>query len=126
MLYTGSQWVEVGRVYVLPQATDTTLGGIKIGTGLSIDAATGTVSVSNEGMAVGSADKLTTARNITVQDGESGENFAGSAAFDGSTDITIKLALTEALNNKLAQIATNQTNITNLTTKVNGLATIKL
>lgn len=126
MLYTGSQWVEVGRVYILPQATESTLGGIKIGTGLSMDEATGKVSVSNEGMAVGSANKLTTARNITVQDGESGENFAGSAAFDGSADITIKLALTEAFNSKLAQIATNQTDISNLTTKVNGLATIKL
>lgn len=123
MLYTGSQWVEVGRVYVLPQATESTLGGIKIGTGLSMDEATGKVSVSNEGMAVGSANKLTTARNITVQDGE---NFAGSAAFDGSTDITIKLALTEAFNSKLTQIATNQTDISNLTTKINGLATIKL
>lgn len=126
MLYTGSQWVEVGRVYTLPQATADTLGGIKIGTGLSIDAATGTVSVSNEGMAVGSADKLTTARNIIVQDGENGENFAGSAAFDGSQDITIKLALTEALTAKLTQITTNKTDIANLTDKVNNLATIKL
>lgn len=117
MLYTGSQWVEVGRVYTLPQASADTLGGIKIGTGLSIDAATGTVSVSNEGM---------TARNITVQDGENGENFAGSAAFDGSQDITIKLALTEAFTNKLAQIDINKTGIADLTTRVNGLATIKL
>lgn len=124
MLHNGNKWVEVGTVYVLPKASSDTLGGIKIGTGLKIDD-TGAVSVSNEGMAVGSADKLTTARNITVKDADSAY-FSGSEAFDGSTDITIALGLTDSFKTKLAAIDTNTTNITDLTSKVNSLATIKL
>lgn len=34
--YTGSAWTPVGKAYVLPQATASVLGGIKIGSGLKI------------------------------------------------------------------------------------------
>lgn len=71
-------------VYTLPKASSSTLGGIKIGTGLNIDSSTGVVSVSNEGMAVGSADKLTTARTIELTG-----DAAGSVDFDGSEDVSI-------------------------------------
>lgn len=111
MLYSGKEWIEVGTAYGLPTASATTLGGIKIGTGLDINEA-GVVSLAG--------------RTIAVQDGESGENFAGSALFDGSQDITIKLELKENFINKLTQIDTNKTDIADLVEKVNNLATIKL
>lgn len=41
--YTGSAWAAVGTPYVLPQATATVLGGIKIGSGLKL--ANGTTQV---------------------------------------------------------------------------------
>lgn len=34
--YTGSAWTPVGKAYVLPQATASVLGGIKIGAGLKV------------------------------------------------------------------------------------------
>ena len=49
--YNGTQWVNgaAPTTYTLPIATSSILGGIKIGTGLSIDAATGVVTVSGGG-----------------------------------------------------------------------------
>jgi hypothetical protein len=49
--YNGTQWVNgaAPTTYTLPIATSSVLGGIKIGTGLSIDAATGVVTVSGGG-----------------------------------------------------------------------------
>ena len=46
--YNGSQWVNGAApvTYTLPIATSSILGGIKVGTGLSIDAATGILTVS--------------------------------------------------------------------------------
>lgn len=107
MQFDGSDWMTVGMVvndatagdgvitvdgvnmtvYTLPIATATTLGGIRIGTGLNIDAATGTVSVSG-GASVESANKLTTARTISL----SGE-ASGSVSFDGSKDVDIAVTL---------------------------------
>ena len=107
MQFDGSDWMTVGMVvndttagdgvitvdgvnmtvYTLPIATSTTLGGIRIGTGLNIDAATGTVSVSG-GASVESANKLTTARTIAW-----GGDLSGSASFDGSKDITINATI---------------------------------
>lgn len=107
MQFDGSDWTTVGMVvndttagdgvitvdgvnmtvYTLPIATATTLGGIRIGTGLNIDAATGTVSVSG-GASVESANKLTTARTISL----SGE-ASGSVSFDGSKDVDIAVTL---------------------------------
>ena len=103
MQYDGTKWTTVGMivedatagdgvitvdgvdmtVYTLPIASATTLGGIRVGTGLNIDAATGTVSVSG-GASVESANKLTTARTIAL-----GGDLSGSASFDGTKDITI-------------------------------------
>lgn len=107
MQYNGTQWTTVGMivedatagdgiitvdgvdmvVYTLPIATATTLGGIRVGTGLNIDPATGTVSVSG-GASVESANKLTTARTIAL-----GGELSGSASFDGSKDITINATI---------------------------------
>ena len=49
--YNGTQWVNgaAPTTYTLPIATSSVLGGIKIGSGLSIDAATGVVTVSGGG-----------------------------------------------------------------------------
>jgi hypothetical protein len=47
-LYDGTQWVDIlsgaGDTYTLPIATASALGGIKVGTGLSINAGTGVLS----------------------------------------------------------------------------------
>ena len=106
MYYDGTEWKTVGvvvesseangkikvdgvemTVYTLPIATPDTLGGIRIGTGLNIDASTGTVSVSG-GASVESANKLTTARTISL----SGE-ASGSVSFDGSNDVDLAVTL---------------------------------
>lgn len=74
-------------VYVLPTATSDTLGGIKSASGtgkVTVDSATGTASVGN----VVSADKLATARTISL----SGD-VTGSGSFNGSANLAITTAL---------------------------------
>lgn len=74
-------------VYVLPTATSDTLGGIKSASGtgkVTVDSATGTASVGN----VTSADKLATARTISL----SGD-VTGSGSFNGSANLAITTAL---------------------------------
>ena len=98
--------------YSLPIAAANTLGGIKIGTGLNVDPSTGTVSVSNEGMAVGSADKLTTARTIALAG-----DASGSTSFDGSADVSITVGIASASTSAegLVQL-TDSTSSTSTTT----------
>ena len=133
MQYNGTQWTTVGMivedavagdgiitvdgvdmtVYTLPIATATTLGGIRVGTGLNIDAATGTVYVSG-GASVESANKLTTARTIAL-----GGELSGSASFDGSKDITINATILNKptklsdFHNAQGSIPTTPNNLTN-------------
>lgn len=74
-------------VYSLPTATSDTLGGIKSSSGtgkVTVDSATGTASVGN----VASADKLATARTISL----SGD-VTGSGSFNGSANLAITTAL---------------------------------
>lgn len=74
-------------VYVLPTATSDHLGGIKSASGtgkVTVDSATGTASVGN----VTSADKLATARTISL----SGD-VTGSGSFNGSANLAITTAL---------------------------------
>lgn len=74
-------------VYVLPTVTSDTLGGIKSASGtgkVTVDSATGTASVGN----VASADKLATARTISL----SGD-VTGSGSFNGSANLAITTAL---------------------------------
>lgn len=76
-------------VYSLPTATSDTLGGIKSSSGtgkVTVDSATGTASVGN----VASADKLATARTISL----SGD-VTGSGSFNGSANLAITTALAE-------------------------------
>lgn len=49
--YNGDEWEQVGKAYTLPTASATELGGIKIGTGLNIDA-DGKVTVSADSASV--------------------------------------------------------------------------
>lgn len=84
------------KIYELPTATTSSLGAVRIGTGLSIDSATGTISVSNEGMAVGSADKLTAARIISLTG-----DASGSVSFDGSKDVAIEVTILDDSHNHI-------------------------
>ena len=84
------------KIYELPTATTSSLGAVRIGTGLSIDSATGTISVSNEGMAVGSADKLTAARVISLTG-----DASGSVSFDGSKDVAIEVTILDDSHNHI-------------------------
>lgn len=84
------------KIYELPIASSSSIGGVRIGTGLSIDSATGTISVSNEGMAVGSADKLTAARIISLTG-----DASGSVSFDGSKDVAIEVTVLDDSHNHI-------------------------
>ena len=84
------------KIYELPTATTSSLGAVRIGTGLAIDSATGTISVSNEGMAVGSADKLTAARIISLTG-----DVSGSVSFDGSKDVAIEVTILDDSHNHI-------------------------
>lgn len=84
------------KIYELPTATTSSLGAVRIGTGLAIDSATGTISVSNEGMAVGSADKLTAARVISLTG-----DASGSVSFDGSKDVAIEVTILDDSHNHI-------------------------
>ena len=84
------------KIYELPTATTSSLGAVRIGTGLAIDSATGTISVSNEGMAVGSADKLTAARIISLTG-----DASGSVSFDGSKDVAIEVTILDDSHNHI-------------------------
>ena len=84
------------KIYELPTATTNSLGAVRIGAGLSIDSKTGTISVSNEGMAVGSAGKLTTARVISLTG-----DASGSVSFDGSKDVAIEVTILDDSHNHI-------------------------
>ena len=77
--YNGTQWVNgaAPTTYTLPIATSSILGGIKIGTGLSIDAATGVVTVSGGG---GGNVNFRTIQEFTSTSGQTTYTISGGYA----------------------------------------------
>jgi len=105
VLFDGTQDISLPEpaVYSLPTASASVLGGIKVGTGLSISnsvLSVGTLNQNTTGNAA-TATKLATARTIN------------GVSFDGSANITLPLASTSVngtvqLNNTLTSTATDQ------------------
>ena len=77
--YNGTQWVNgaAPTTYTLPIATSSILGGIKIGSGLSIDAATGVVTVSGGG---GGNVNFRTIQEFTSTSGQTTYTISGGYA----------------------------------------------
>lgn len=81
--WDGTTWLKRSNFLTLPIATSSILGGIKIGSGLSIDGS-GIVTVGTLNQnTTGSAATLTTARNIAMTG-----DVAWSVSFNGSADVT--------------------------------------
>lgn len=93
VLFDGTQNISLPEAvaYSLPTASDSVLGGIKVGSGLDISnsvLSVGTLNQSTTGNAA-TATKLQTARTISLTG-----NVTGSVNFDGSTNTSITTAIT--------------------------------
>ena len=118
VIYNGSIWVKQTQNYSLNVATTSVLGGIKQGTGLSID-----------GSGVASVVSLTTARTISAT-----SDISWSVSFDGSANVTAAATLPNVNSNVgtfrsvtvnakgLVTAATNPSIV--LTTDVSGILPI--
>ena len=93
VLFDGTQNISLPEAapYSLPTASNSVLGGIKVGSGLAIAnsvLSVGTLNQSTTGNAA-TATKLQTARTISLTG-----NVTGSASFDGSANASITTAIT--------------------------------
>lgn len=108
--YDGTSWVFRPNGYTLITATSSILGGIKIGSGLSIDGS-GVVSVATLNQnTTGSAGSLTTARTIALTG-----DATWSVNFNGTVDVTAGLTL--------ATVNSNVGTFNNITVNAKGLVT---
>lgn len=93
VLFDGTQDISLPEppVYSLPTASASVLGGIKVGTGLSIVNSVLSVSTLNQSTTgnAATATKLQTARTISLTG-----NVTGSVSFDGSVNTSITTAIT--------------------------------
>ena len=93
VLFDGTQDISlpVPEAYSLPTATDSVLGGIKVGTGLTISDSVLSVDTLNQDITgnAATATKLQTPRQVLFSGG-----ISGSGSFDGSSDLNIPLNLT--------------------------------
>lgn len=93
VLFDGTQNISLPEavVYSLPTASDSVLGGVKVGSGLGISnsvLSVGTLNQSTTGNAA-TASKLQTARTISLTG-----KVTGSVSFDGSNNAAISTAIT--------------------------------
>ena len=91
--FDGTQNISLpaGAPYSLPTATDSVLGGIKVGSGLAISnsvLSVGTLNQSTTGNAA-TASKLQAARTISLTG-----NVTGSTSFDGSANVSLTTSIT--------------------------------
>ena len=93
VLFDGTQNISLPEVvaYSLPTASDSVLGGIKVGSGLAISNSVLSVGILNQSTTGNAATstKLQTARTISLTG-----NVTGSVSFDGSADASITTAIT--------------------------------
>lgn len=93
VLFDGTQNISLPEAvaYSLPTASDSELGGIKVGSGLSISnsvLSVGTLNQSTTGNAA-TASKLQTARTISLTG-----KVIGSVSFDGSANVSLTTSIT--------------------------------
>lgn len=82
--YNGTTWEKIARNFTLQTATASVLGGIKVGSGLSIDSGTGVLSVATLNQnTTGSAATLSTTRNIAITG-----DLTWNVNFNGSANVT--------------------------------------
>lgn len=93
VLFDGTQNISLPEAvaYSLPTASDSVLGGIKVGSGLVISNSVLSVDTLNQSTTgnAATATKLQTARTISLTG-----NITGSASFDGSANASITTAIT--------------------------------
>ncbi len=117
--YNGTIWEKVTVGTTIPTATASVLGGIKVGSGLSIDSGTGVLSVATLNQnTTGSAATLTSPRNIAL----SGD-ATWSVSFNGSADVTSALTLA-TVNSNIGTFAGITVNGKGLVTGATALTTL--
>ena len=91
--YTGTEWKAVGAPYTLPIAGASTLGGVKIGSGLSINGTTG----------VASADVTSVAGKTGAVTLAKGDVGLGNVDNTADADKPVSTAMQTALDNKISK-----------------------
>ncbi len=113
---TGDVTLTIPDAYTLPKATSSTLGGIKVGTNLSINSSTGVLSATNTTYSAGTGLSLNgTTFNVGTNYSQNGKNYPVKAS-DGNLYVNVPWTDTAiTVDSSLSSTSTNpvQNNVIN-------------